>query len=107
MRKIIYAFITGIAITTLFAFTTQNYMTSNRTAEVNRYENLYIFTDCVPVSDYEYLGTVKLTVAWSGQYQGIRDKLIKKAKKEYPEAEGLIFNFYDGGTDKADVIKFK
>jgi hypothetical protein len=43
----------------------------------------------------------------SGQFQDVRDVLLKKLKKEYPQANGVIFNFHDGGTDKCDAIKFK
>ena len=57
--------------------------------------------------EYEYLGTVKSNVTMSGQYEDVRNNLIRRAKKEYPAAEGIILNLKDGGTDKADVIKFK
>jgi hypothetical protein len=78
-------------------------------SEVNQVQGLHLFIDSKPVAEYEYLGTIKVT-AWnvsSEQYQGVRDALIKKAKKEYPEGNGLIFNFNAGGADLADVIKFK
>lgn len=77
------------------------------TAKVNRYQNLYIFTDCEPIMEYEYLGTVKVIMSWSGQYQPIRDALIKKGKNKFPNAEGIILNFQYGRVDRADVIKFK
>ena len=76
-------------------------------AIVNRMENLYVFTDSTPVTEYEYLGTVKVSVVWSGQYQNVRNSLIKKAKKKYPQAEGIILHMKAGGTDRADVIMFK
>lgn len=104
---------TIIAVIFTAIFSTVNtshrmYEPKNATAEVDTYEGVYVFTDSKPVKEYDYLGTVKIgfTVG-SGQYQDLRDKLIKKAKKEYPSCQGLLFNFKDGGADKADVIKFK
>ena len=77
-------------------------------ADVNQYEGVYVFTDSKPQKDYEYLGTVKISLGLgSGQYQNVRNSLIKKAKKEDPQADGLIMNFKDMGTDRADAIKFK
>jgi len=48
-----------------------------------------------------------MSLSGSGQYQSVRDKLIKKLRKEYPEANGAIFNFHDGGTDMCDAIRIK
>jgi len=83
-------------------------------AEVNQYEGIYVFTDCKPAAEYEYLGTVKpkgrgwdLVGGNTNQYTELRDRLIKAAKKEYKGAQGLILDLKDGGVDKADVIKFK
>ncbi len=71
-------------------------------AQVNQQEGIYIFVDSKPVGKYQYLGTVKTNCA--RQYQGIKNKLIKQAKKQYPKANGIILNFATGGIDKADVI---
>ena len=96
-----------------FSFTT---FTANpqAAAEVNQYEGIYIFTDCKPATAYEYLGTVKpkgrgwdLVGGNSNQYTDLRDRLIKAAKKEHKDAQGIILDLKDGGVDKADVIKFK
>lgn len=89
---------------------TDNAPTSNEKglAEVNRVEGYYIFTDSKPVQDYEYLGTIKGGVTFtSGQYEPVRNVLIRKAKKRYPKADGLILHLKDGGTDRADAIYFK
>lgn len=83
-------------------------MKDNNLAEVNQVQGFYIFVDSKPVQEYEYLGTVKSGLTFSsGQYQSIRDILVKKARKEYPLGNGIIFHFHDGGTDKADIVKFK
>lgn len=87
---------------------------SKDAATVNQYEGVYVFSDCKPAREYDYLGTVKpkgrgmdLLGANSNQYSDLRDRLIKAVKKEYPAADGLILNLKDGGVDKADVVKFK
>ena len=83
------------------------YEPKNSTAEVEQIQGCYIFVDSRPIKKYEYLGTCKYTIALaSTQYQSVRDKLIKKIKKEYPDADGIIFHFHDGGQDRADAIKF-
>lgn len=104
------ALLVGVALSSLLAFKAgSNYESKNSTAEVEQMQGLYIFTDARPVKEYEYLGTEKanFSLMGSGQYQDVRDKLIRKIKKEYPKANGIIFQFKDGGTDRADAIQFK
>lgn len=101
-------FLIGIALCGLFSFKmVADYVAKKNTAEVDQYQGVYVFTDSKPVGEYDYLGTVKVSMSLSGQYASVRDALIKKAKKEYPNANGIIFNFKDGGTDKADAILIK
>jgi len=104
MRKnIITAFVCGLVLSTLFAFTAV-YEAKNNTAEVDQLEGVYFFANSKPVKEYEYLGSVKIGFTMgNGGYQDMREKLVKKAKKEYPKADGIIYN----GDDKADCIKFK
>lgn len=108
MRKVILGGTIGIALTLSFAFVAANYEFNKSTAEVDQVEGVYIFINAKPVNEYKYLGTSKsFMTLGSGQFQDVRDKLIRKVKKKYPEADGIIFSFYDGGTDKCDAIKFK
>jgi len=107
MKRLLIGSLIGFGITMLFAFAVITYEPNKKTAEVEQMEGLYIFTDCEPVLEYEYLGTVKASIGFSAQYQSVRNKLIKKAKKEFPNAEGLIFHFKAGGTDRCDAIKYK
>lgn len=105
MKKFFYFF----AIISLFAFSSIKFDNQKATAIVNQLQGLYIYTDAKPANDFEYLGTVKAKgAAWgSGQYTDVRDRFIKAAKKDYPNAEGIILHMHDGGIDRADVIKFK
>jgi hypothetical protein len=108
MKKIFLGTFIVISFTSLLAFTAISYQIKKSTADVDQIQGLYIFVDSKPVMDYEYLGTVKSTVSLGdGQYTGVRDRIIKKAKKDYPEADGIIITFKTGGTDKGDAIKFK
>ena len=72
-------------------------------AEVPQKEGIYLFWDNKPVDTYEVVGTVGV-LTFSGSYQEMSVKLAKKAKKQYPEAEALI---YQADKDVAVVIKFK
>lgn len=80
----------------------------NALAEVNKMQGVYLFTDSEPVQEYEHLGTVGNGVyLGSSQYEGVRNNLLKKALKKYPNADGIIFHLHDGGADRADAIKFE
>jgi hypothetical protein len=59
--------------------------------------------------EYEYLGTVKSNTGGFGnpQYEGVRNRLLKNIKKDYPQADGAILYLNYGQSDKADAIKFK
>lgn len=75
-------------------------------ATVNRISGLYCFIECQPVADYQVLGEVKKTgLVWSGKAKEMRDILVKRAMKDYDNAEGIIFD--DIAMDHATVIKFK
>jgi hypothetical protein len=101
-KKRLYMYIfTGIMIISGFVF-----QQPNNLAEANQIQGIYVFTDSKPVAKYKYLGTVSVSIGLSTQYQSIRDRLIKKAKNDYPEAEGIIIDTNAGGADRADVVRF-
>lgn len=108
MKKIILGTLLGFTLSALFAFTIMNYEPKKSTGEVEQFQDLYIFVDSKPVMEYEYLGTVKSTLSLGdSQYTGVRDRIIKKVKKDYPQADAIIITFKSGGSDEADAIKFK
>ena len=96
--------IATVLIVCLIAFKTDQLPNQ---AAVNQVQGIYIFTDCLPVKEYEYVGTVQAVYSGSGQYQPVRDKLVKKLKKEFPGADGAIFYFNNGSADRCDAIKLK
>mgnify|MGYP006879610949 CR=1 FL=1 len=76
-------------------------------AKVSRYQGLFLFVDSEPLNENKYLGTVISKFSFSSaQYTALRDKMIKKCRKDFSEAEGIIIKFISGGTDTGDVIKF-
>lgn len=106
MNKLITGILAGMAIMTTMAMAI-NYEVKNSTAEVEQIQGIYIFTDSKPVREFEYLGTASNGIGISSQYQGVRDRLIKNAKKEYPSCDAIILHLNSNGFDKADVIRFK
>lgn len=79
--------------------------TDKTKATVDQMDGLYVFIKSKPVTDYEYLGSVSKVLAWSGKPEEMLNSMIKKVKKEYPKADGIIFTSVD--MDKADAIHFK
>ena len=86
-----------------------DYQIKKTTAEATTIEGLVVFTDCRPISQNDYLGTVKSNTGGFGnaQYEGVRARLIKKVKQEYPNADGIIIYANSGQVDRADAIKIK
>lgn len=86
-------------------------LTNNKSpvlSKITRKNGYYIFTDCEPLSNYKYIGTVQSkNTAGSAQYTALRDKLIKRGKKSFPEANGIILRFVNGGTDSGEMILFE
>jgi hypothetical protein len=81
---------------------------------VNKIQGFYIFTDSQPLSDYDVIGEVSSTgqedrdiIESGGQYQPVRDYLIRIARQSNYTADGLILSLVNGGTDRAVIIKFK
>ena len=79
--------------------------TNNSSANVEQQQGLYLFMFSKPTSEYEYLGSVKKSIAWTGQPTEMLNSMIKKIKRDFPLADGVIFTSAD--MDKADAIKFK
>jgi hypothetical protein len=74
-------------------------------ATVDMQEGVSIFILSKPKQNFDYLGTVKIKMTWSGAPDELLKKAIKKVKSEYPQADGIVFANID--LDKADAVKFK
>jgi hypothetical protein len=96
-------------VVVLLSFSKIEFQPKATTADVHKLNGMAVFIESEPVLEYETLGDVKYdgTFGVSGQYQEVRDALIRKAKKKHKDADGIIIRFCNGCTDRADVIKFK
>jgi hypothetical protein len=94
-------------ICTLLSFISVNYQPQYSTAEAQCIQGVYIYTDCKPVLPFDSIGYVELGFVSGTQYESIRQHFIKKTKKQFPEAQGLILHLRKTGIDQATVIRFK
>lgn len=101
MKKIIIPILTIAIVASAFTFIEDE----KAKATVDQIEGLYVFIKSKPTAENEYLGSVSKALAWSGKPEEMLNSMIKKVKKEYPQANGIIFTSVD--MDKADAIKFK
>lgn len=85
----------------LFAFTHE---IDKSAAKAEQIEGKYIFILSKPTQQYKYLGSVKKTISLTGQPQELINSIVKKVKKEYPTADGIIFK--DLELSSADAIMF-
>ena len=95
----------SLVIASVFAFKPS----INNTPTVNQEQGVYLFVESTPQGEYQYLGDVKQGVSWSGsgQFGDVKKKLLSKCKKDFPQANGLIFHLVDGGVDHADAVILK
>jgi hypothetical protein len=109
IKKLILSFVLGLSIPCFFAFRSDFYDVRKSTADVDQVEGMYIFTDSKPVAEYDFLGSVKASFSMSGSYGEIRNKLARKAKKDYPTANALIIHMGGGQlqADRADAVLLK
>lgn len=83
-----FAVIFAIAIAAL-AFSGNKFENDKTLATVDRVNGVYLFINAKPVSEYTYLGTVKVTFSVSGQFLSVRDKLMRKIRKDFPQADAI------------------
>lgn len=106
MRRL--ALILGFSLLTTLVFGQELSTDEKRAAQAQIVDGIVVFTDCEPVAEYNVVGDIKSAGGACGQYTCVRDKLIKKALKEYDKSfDGIIIYPAKNGVDKATVIKFK
>lgn len=79
----------------------------SKLANVYKHNGLLIFTDCEPINEYDVVEHERSAISWSGQYTEIKNKLTRRALRDYPSADGIIISMTEGHVDRAVVIKFK
>ena len=104
MKKYLLGFLFGISISILLAFKASSFEPTSSTAEVNKIDDFYVFTDSKPVLPFDLLGDVDLGFVSGTQYEDIKLNLIKRAKKKFPDGDGIILNLDKKGIDKCIVI---
>jgi hypothetical protein len=105
MKKIMIGLMAGIMLLSIVAFKVANYEPKKATADVESYQGVYIFIHSKPVMEYDYKGTCKLAVTWSAKASEAINAMTKKVKKDFPDADGIIFT--DENLWQADAVKFK
>ena len=70
-------------------------------------QGLLVFSDCYPLQEYRTLGSVTKYWSWTREYEEMRDGLIKKARRAYPEAEAVLLKARNGVVYEAEVITFE
>lgn len=102
--------VTTLALALLFTLcaTAQTIEVKKNLAEVPQYSGMYVFFNCNPVKEYEYVATVKKAFIIDNM-NDFFTKYSAYAKSLYPNADGIIFHDVQlgFGKDKFDVIKFK
>lgn len=93
----------AIAALGLTAF---KFINDKAAATVDQKEGIYIFICSKPAAEYQFLGSVKKTgLVMSGSPAEMFNTLMKRCRKDYPQADGIIFSSVD--MDHADCVKFK
>jgi hypothetical protein len=97
-------FILGIVAIILFSFRMASSEPHN--AQVYKWQGFYVFMECSPTSDYTVLGTVKEKgIVWTGKPKEMFNTILRRVRKDYPNADGVIFDPINGKP--ATCIKFK
>jgi hypothetical protein len=105
MKKYLIGFLFGICVAILLAFKETNYVPDASSAEVNKIDGFYIFTDSKPVMPFDSIGALEVGFVTDTQYESIRGSLIKKSRNKFPNANGLILKLDKRGVDKCIVIR--
>ena len=75
-------------------------------ASVEQAQGMYVFLQSKPLAEYDVLGTVKKTgLVWTGSPKEMYRTLLRRAKKDFPNCDGIIFEDID--MEHATCVKFK
>lgn len=117
MKKFIFGLVSGIFLISVLAFTKTAFDQDISMAQVTKEQGFYIFTDCRPVNDYDFITTVKARdLQYAGgtsftdlTYDQLKANLLrvitrKTRKGKMKKGDAIIIN-----TESAsgDLIKFK
>ena len=93
-------------------FVGQEHQVKNNLARVDSLDNVYIFTDCQPIIEYEKVGQIDIRGGkWNlDSYEEMKQDLVRDAKSQYNDFDAILFkppggSIFDDGN--AVLIKFK
>jgi hypothetical protein len=103
-------FVIAVVMTANFSFAgsgnTDKNKDSKKLSEVNQNHGVYVFVQSRPIQEYDILGTVeKRGLTWFGSAREMFNTIIRRAKRDYPECEGVIFDNLE--LNHATCIKFR
>lgn len=105
MKKLLTGAILGLTIALLFSFKTV-YDLKNSTSDVQQIDGIYVFAYSQPQTAHKIIGKVKPGL-YKDSYWLMVDNIIKKTKKTYPTAEGIILKLdMNNYNVEAEVIEF-
>lgn len=109
MKSKLLPFLAGMLLTLTFAFNGASDNVDKTMASVQKLDGYYIFVKAEPKAPYEKLGNMESPgMVKSLALNSMLNTFIKKAKKDYPNADGLVFNAAgESGMGSCEVIKFK
>lgn len=107
MKLFMLSALTGLSLASVFDVNSGKHEIKKSTAEVNQVDGFYIFTDSKPVAPYDSLGVVTIGFMTGTQYNSMKKNLVKRARKRYPDADGLILQLKNTGVDRCIVLKFR
>ncbi len=110
MKSNVIFFLLGFSLFVIMSFqdstsVKQNQVVDFRDARVKMNSGMALFIQCEPINKYKYLGSFKVSVAWTGQTPEMIGIATKKVKSQFPEANGIIFTSDDQGT--FDAVLFE
>jgi hypothetical protein len=106
MKKSITPFLVGISVALLFAFAPKSMNDSKGMALVDQEQGLYIFIRSKPAGDYKFLGKVNMPeIVWNGKPKEMMNIAVRRSRKQFPEANGIIFQ--SESFDKVEAVKIE
>jgi len=109
MRKIVIGVLIGFSLTALVAFTASKLEFKNNSAEVDQIQGIYVFAKSKPVKEFEFIGTVKGPLIGNHEFDNLVEIMVKNCKKDFPEANAIIFDGAIKQTQntKVSAVKIK
>jgi hypothetical protein len=113
MKKLLFIIMVSFPLVTIgqtkteFSLTGQAIENKNANSQVEQKEGILIFSYSKPTSSYRVIGTAKPNLLGSSDCGSLIDQLVKKIKKRYPTAQGLIILIDEYSKFKdCEVIEF-